>query len=117
MSSSGPPFDDTVQLETMEQTEYTDSDTAPIYPYEREMPPPDDVPHVTVTDPRMDERGAPLVGRKRAYVTVAILLLINLLNYMDRFTIAGKFVYVALTLSLVVKKRKGKYEECRRVTE
>ena len=27
---------------------------------------------------------------RRAYLTVAVLFLINLLNYMDRFTIAGK---------------------------
>ena len=30
------------------------------------------------------------VSSRRAYLTVAVLFLINLLNYMDRFTIAGK---------------------------
>ena len=30
------------------------------------------------------------VGSKRAFFTVGILFFINLLNYMDRFTIAGK---------------------------
>lgn len=32
---------------------------------------------------------------KRAYVSVAILFFINLLNYMDRYTVAGKsFLYM-----------------------
>lgn len=30
------------------------------------------------------------VGNKRAFCTVGILFFINLLNYMDRFTIAGR---------------------------
>ncbi|XP_076453086.1 protein spinster homolog 1-like isoform X2 [Babylonia areolata] len=38
---------------------------------------------------RVDENGAPLTGRKKAFITIATLLFINLLNYMDRFTVAG----------------------------
>ncbi|XP_059173446.1 protein spinster homolog 1-like isoform X1 [Physella acuta] len=34
------------------------------------------------------------VSNKRAYFTVAILLLVNLLNYMDRFTVAGVLIEV-----------------------
>jgi len=32
-------------------------------------------------------------GNKRAYVTVFVLFVINLLNYMDRQTIAGVYTY------------------------
>ncbi len=38
----------------------------------------------------------PLRPKKR-YVSVGILCLINLINYMDRFTIAGKFLDLQLT--------------------
>ena len=88
MKSFAPPFDDTVQLETMDANEYfPDSDIAPIVTTERD--PPENGPPL-VADPRMSAKGAPMVGRKKAYVTIATLLLINLLNYMDRFTVAGK---------------------------
>lgn len=33
----------------------------------------------------------PRPPRRRAFVTVIVLFLINLLNYMDRFTVAGEF--------------------------
>lgn len=93
MSRSAAPFDDTVQLDTMEGTGYfVDSDTAPIVSSEREHrpengPPPD--PAVSFAEPRVDEHGAPLTGRKKAFITIGTLLFINLLNYMDRFTVAG----------------------------
>ena len=90
MKSAVPPFDDTVQLETMEATEYfAASDTAPIAIIERE--PPENGPRLVIVADHstMSEAGAPVLGKKKAYVTIATLLLINLLNYMDRFTIAG----------------------------
>ncbi|KAL8594513.1 hypothetical protein ACOMHN_024958 [Nucella lapillus] len=94
MSRSEPPFDDTVQLNTMEDTGYyVDSDTVPIVSSDRENPPengpPPDDATVSFAEPRVDERGAPLTGRKKAFITIATLLCINLLNYMDRFTVAG----------------------------
>ena len=90
--TSSAPLDDTVQLETMESADYyTDSDVAPIIE-NRSGNATENIPHVTtVPDSRMDERGAPLTGRKKAYITIATLLLINLLNYMDRFTVAGMY--------------------------
>ena len=33
----------------------------------------------------------PRVSKRRAYITVVILFLINLLNYMDRLTVAGQY--------------------------
>ena len=90
MKSAVPPFDDTVQLETMEATEYfAASDTAPIAIIERE--PPESRPRLVIVADHstMSEAEAPVIGKKKAYVTIATLLLINLLNYMDRFTIAG----------------------------
>lgn len=88
MSSTEPPFDDTVQLEAMEAADYfNDSDTTPIVSGDRSgnavASSGGDV-HSNV-----DEKGAPIHGRRAAYVTIATLLFINLLNYMDRFTIAG----------------------------
>lgn len=35
--------------------------------------------------------GDQFMSYKKRYVTVAILFLVNLLNYMDRYTVAGKF--------------------------
>ena len=108
MSSLAPPFDDSVQLETMEAAEYfSDSDTAPIVWNENEISERDlaeNVPASTViiADHRMDESGAPLKGKTKAYVTIATLLLINLLNYMDRFTVAGKYhKCITIALSLI----------------
>lgn len=89
MSGSQIPFDDTVQLETMDTSEYNDDDTSPIFRHEREIPPPETgQEHVIVAGGETNH--GPPTGRKQAYVTIATLLLINLLNYMDRFTIAGK---------------------------
>ena len=104
MKSAVPPFDDTVQLETMEPTEYfADSDTAPIVTTERE-PPKSGPPLVIVADhSTMSEAGAPVIGKRKAYVTIAILLLINLLNYMDRFTVAGSYRNICFAL----KKKKN----------
>ncbi len=33
-------------------------------------------------------------NKRRSYITLAILLAINLLNYADRFTIAGAFLFI-----------------------
>ncbi|XP_051903816.1 protein spinster homolog 3 isoform X1 [Hippocampus zosterae] len=37
--------------------------------------------------PKLDER--PAISRRRAHITVAVLCYVNLLNYMERYTIAG----------------------------
>ncbi|XP_070204332.1 protein spinster homolog 1-like [Littorina saxatilis] len=94
MWSADPPFDDTVQLEAMAAAEYfDDSDRAPIVNNEEDEAEETQVQpiqnHVIVSDAVMSESGAPMQGRTKAYITVATLLLINLLNYMDRFTVAG----------------------------
>lgn len=34
----------------------------------------------------------PAVSRRRAYITVAVLSYINLINYMERYTIAGEMI-------------------------
>lgn len=96
MWSADPPFDDTVQLEAMAAAEYfDDSDRAPIVNNEEDEAEETQVQpiqnHVIVSDAVMSESGAPMQGRTKAYITVATLLLINLLNYMDRFTVAGKY--------------------------
>ena len=85
MSGFLPPFDDTVLLENMPVTE---SDTAPIVENEetgeRIL---DGTPDTQTVQP---DRATSSVNRKSAYITVFTLLIINLLNYMDRFTVAGK---------------------------
>lgn len=40
-----------------------------------------------------------LANSRRAYITVAILCLVNLLNYMDRYTVAGKSAATQLVKS------------------
>ena len=46
-------------------------------------------------------------SQKRAYFTAAILCFINLLNYMDRYTIAGYCIYfmICYVLCLSLEKR------------
>lgn len=86
LSNQTPPFDDSVQLSEM-QVDVSD-----------------DLPIVTDQElrdrprPEMDEQtvmysasGQP-ISKKKGYVIVAILFFINLLNYMDRFTVAGELV-------------------------
>lgn len=92
MNSLNSPFDDTVQLEEMYEEDYSVSDTAPIIQSNKRGQEDENSvshPESTVTEPKMDERGAPLKGKRAAYITVATLLFINLLNYMDRYTVAG----------------------------
>lgn len=45
------------------------------------------------------QQNLPRVSKRRAHETVVILFLINLLNYMDRFTVAG----LAPAVFIVVK--------------
>ena len=79
---SNPPFDDTVQLSEMQVDV---SDELPIVGngvgYEVEP---------TEEEVVMRTSSGQPISKKRAYAMVAILFFINLLNYMDRFTIAGK---------------------------
>ena len=88
MSQFQPPFDDTVQLEDM-PVDF--SDTSPIVNRGQRHGGEDEedkevVPGVEVQG---TVTGDPDISAGRAYGIVAILLFINLLNYMDRFTIAG----------------------------
>lgn len=78
-SMQQPPFDDTVQLSNMK---FDVSDEVPIVengPDLAEHPP--DVETVTADVNQ--------ISKKRGYAIVGILFFVNLLNYMDRFTIAG----------------------------
>lgn len=80
MSRILPPFDDTVQLDDMP---VDISDTSPIVRN-------NDIGESHVRTPDV-EVVAGDISKRRAYFMVFVLLFINLLNYMDRFTIAGLF--------------------------
>lgn len=74
-----PPFDDTVQLSDMK---VDISDQTPIVENGQgflEDPP--DVQTVT--------GDVSHISNRRGYAIVAVLFYVNLLNYMDRFTVAG----------------------------
>lgn len=81
MSRILPPFDDTVQLDDMP---VDISDTSPIVRN-------NDIAESHVRTPDV-EVVAGDISKHRAYFMVFVLLFINLLNYMDRFTIAGVLV-------------------------
>ncbi|KAH9503906.1 Protein spinster 1 [Bulinus truncatus] len=85
MSSSNYPFDDTVQLS---QIMPTDGDGVPVVRND----------YVGINDDgsQVNLQSVPLgsLKKKRGYLTVLILLLVNLLNYMDRFTVAGVLIDV-----------------------
>lgn len=81
------PIDDTFQLDAMP---VDISDTEPIVP-NNPINEDDRTNNVTTTPEPIIQSGTTSdISRGRAYVTVAILLTINLLNYMDRYTVAGK---------------------------
>ena len=95
------PIDDTVQLTVMAANESdgseefpTDSDTARILPSTNGVD--DDVDLITdgadVTERRTRDHNRSRRPRPpcRSIVIVIILTFVNLLNYMDRFTIAGE---------------------------
>ncbi|XP_041348231.1 protein spinster homolog 1-like isoform X2 [Gigantopelta aegis] len=88
MSKLSPPFDDTVQLEEM-PVDFPDSDTAPIVPSSDLQD--NEVIDATVPKHQVEDGSHvnSIISNKAAAVTVFTLLFINLLNYMDRFTIAG----------------------------
>ena len=79
-SSLTPPFDDSVQLSDMQ---VDISDDLPIVASEEGGGGVMDVPDVDVPEPNRQ------ISKTRGYLIVGILFFINLLNYMDRFTIAG----------------------------
>lgn len=62
-------------------------DSAPILSSDSEAEAPDD--HDGVAPRHQQEEFASGVSRVRAVLTILILCYINLLNYMDRFTVAG----------------------------
>lgn len=85
------PFDDTFQLDVMPVDV---SDTAPIVQNavneNRNIETTPDVTTVNTAKEENVESGTTSgISRSRAYISVAILLTINLLNYMDRYTVAG----------------------------
>ena len=108
MSKLSPPFDDTVQLEEM-PVDYFDSDTAPIVPPsendDQEETETKVVPRHQIEDGTRNQVDK-IIGNKAAAVTVFTLLFINLLNYMDRFTIAGKQINTISIHLLQIKHQK-----------
>lgn len=74
-----PPFDDTVQLSAMK---FDVSDEAPIVENGQGFV--EDPPDVETVTADVNH-----ISKTRGYAIVAILFSVNLLNYMDRFTIAG----------------------------
>lgn len=87
-SSLEPPFDDSVQLADMQVDDTDDLPivTAPVQNGERNVTSVNaaDMPEVQMMASNGDQ-----ISKRRGYAIVAILFFINLLNYMDRFTIAG----------------------------
>ncbi|XP_012944814.1 protein spinster homolog 1 [Aplysia californica] len=80
---SRTPFDDTVQLtQVMPSDEF--SDDAPLA---------QDDDSQGSRNPEV-EPSVPVISKTKAYVTVLTLLFVNLLNYMDRFTVAGVLIEV-----------------------
>ena len=75
------PLDDTVQLADV-MSSHQFSDHVPVEPASEVV--------IRQTDGRM-EGSAPAITKWQSRATVAILLAVNLLNYMDRFTIAGEY--------------------------
>lgn len=98
MSGLVPPYDDTVRLSDMagvadptQPDGIFNDDTEQIIPYEIATENQNGIqqvadPAVIVIVKRTENE---FIGRKKSYVIVAVLLCINLLNYMDRFTVAG----------------------------
>ncbi|KAK3609098.1 hypothetical protein CHS0354_031668 [Potamilus streckersoni] len=82
MSQNFPPFDDTVQLEIM-PVDF--SDESPIIQSADYNSDEDMLPPVVMRTGNQDEE----IGKRKGYFIIAVLFFINLLNYMDRFTIAG----------------------------
>lgn len=46
----------------------------------------------------------PVISQKRSYIAVAVLCYINLLNYMDRYTIAGEHTLIKAKSSGMVHR-------------
>lgn len=86
MNNFVPPFDDTVLLDDM-PVPITESDTAPIVENEENGHAVANVPDTEAVQPSGSG-----ISRVTSYITVATLLVINLLNYMDRYTVSGKIV-------------------------
>lgn len=96
--SQSPPFDDTVHLDDMPVDFSESDDTAAIVPNESPV-----AGRTTTSTTTENEEPETTFSQTTAHITVAILLLINLLNYMDRFTIAGK----SSVISQIITPRLG----------
>ncbi|KAL4223098.1 Protein spinster 3 [Mactra antiquata] len=81
-TSLEPPFDDSVQLSDM-QVDVSDEGPIAVNGDTDGTRSPTDLPDVRMSDNENQ------ISKKRGYCIVAILFFINLLNYMDRFTVAG----------------------------
>lgn len=84
MSHLTPPFDDSVQLSEMQVDV---SDDLPIVNNMDSTRSGPDEPYVMMSS------SGKTISKTKGYVIVAILFFINLLNYMDRFTIAGLLMF------------------------
>ncbi|CAC5402797.1 SPNS [Mytilus coruscus] len=95
------PIDDTFQLDAMPVDV---SDTEPIV-QNNPINEDDRTPNVTTTpEPTIQSGTTSDISKGRAFVTVAILLTINLLNYMDRYTVAGVLNQIQTYYNLDIKK-------------
>ena len=74
-----PPFDDTVQLSNM-KVDF--SDEASIVDNGQGFV--EEPPDIELATGEVNQ-----ISKRRGYAIVGILFFVNLLNYMDRFTIAG----------------------------
>lgn len=90
MSGTSPsPFDDTVQLvEVMPGNDFSD-DVDPVLT-RNGTESTASLPNMAGDDTNKKHKTpAPTISGKKAFIIVGTLLLVNLLNYMDRFTVAG----------------------------
>lgn len=85
-----PFFDDSVQLDEVMSPDSTD-DTLPIHDRH------DSNDSQTCVIGADGDRQEIRINKTRAFITTGILLLVNLLNYMDRFTVAGKSLFFSET--------------------
>ncbi|RUS73015.1 hypothetical protein EGW08_019221 [Elysia chlorotica] len=90
MSNSGTPIDDTVQLIEVMPYDFSD-DLEPIVQDERRGT---SLSRPTEPPDNENSNGFTGVSKKRAYLTLGILLFVNLLNYMDRYTVSGVLIKI-----------------------
>ncbi|GFO44363.1 hypothetical protein PoB_007086800 [Plakobranchus ocellatus] len=90
MSIYQTPFDDTVQLIEVMPSEFSD-DLEPIYRNGREETSP---ARPGESPGNQNSTSTMAISKTRAYLTLGILLFVNLLNYMDRYTVSGVLIKI-----------------------